>query len=81
MTVFYAMGCLDRYKEVYDVEDYLRNLPQRLGVLLAHSDRHLYEEPFQLLKEKNIPIPPKTFIYERQFRAAMEHLKTKAKER
>ena len=75
MTVFYALGCLDRYKGAYDVENYLRKLPQRLGVLLAYSDQHLYKEPLQLLKERNIPIPPKAFIYERQFRLAMEHAK------
>lgn len=74
MTVFYALGKLDRYKAVYNTEDYLRNLPQRLGVLLAYSDRHLYDEPFQLLKEKNIPIPRKAYVYERQFRKAMENL-------
>lgn len=76
MTVFYALGRLDRYKEMYDTKDYLRNLPQRLGVLLAYSDKHLYEEPFELLKEKNIPVPEKAFVYERQFRKAMEHLES-----
>ena len=76
MTVFYALGCLDRYKAIYDIDDYLRNLPQRMGVLLAYSDRHLYDEPFQLLKERNIQIPQKAFVYERQFRLAMRHLES-----
>lgn len=75
MTIFYALGCLERYKAVYDIEDYLQNQPQRIGVLLIFSDAHLYQEPFELLKERNIPIPRKAFDYERQFRLAIKNLK------
>lgn len=80
MTTFYALGCLERYRAVYDVEDYFQNLSQRIGVLLAHSDGHLYDETVQLLKERGVPIPQKAFAYERQFRLAMKHLNTKAGE-
>ena len=76
MTVLYALGRLERYREVYDIGDYLQHLPQRLGVLLAHGDGHLYDETVQLLKEQNITIPQKAFVYERQFRLAMRHLKS-----
>lgn len=77
MTTFYALGCLERYRAVYDVEDYVQNLPQRMGILLAHSDGHLYDETVQLLKERGVPIPQKAFVYERQFRLAMKGLRAK----
>lgn len=76
MTTLYALGRLDRYREVYDVEDYLQHLSQRIGVLLAHSDGHLYDETLQLLKEKEIPVPQRAFVYERQFRRAMRRLES-----
>lgn len=75
IATFYALGCLDRYKAVYDIEDYFRNYAQRMGVLLVHSNRHLYAETIQLLKERNIPIPPQAFVYERQLRLAIKNLK------
>ena len=71
MTVLYAMGSLERYREVYDIEDYLQHFPQRLGSLLARREDRLYDEAVRLLEERNIPIPEKAFIYERQFRLAM----------
>ena len=80
IATFYALGCLERYKAVYDIDDYFRNLSQRMGLLLVHSDRHLYAETLQLLKERKIPIPPKAYVYERQLRKAMDNLKTKAEE-
>lgn len=74
IATFYALGSLDRYKTVYNIENYFRNQSRHMGLLLAHSDRHLYIETIQLLKERNISIPPKAFVYERQFRLAMSHL-------
>ena len=76
LAALYALGCLDRYREVYDVDDYLRHMPQRLGVLLAHSDGPLYNDVVQLWKDRNIPIPQMSFVYERQFRLAMRHLES-----
>lgn len=75
IATFYALDCLDRYKAVYDIDDYFRNLSERMGYLLLHSHKHLYAETIQLLKDRNISIPPKSFVYARQFRIAMEHLK------
>ena len=76
MATLYALGYLERYREVYDVDDFTRHLPQRLGVLLAHSDGHLYAETVRLLEERSIPIPEKAYAYERQFRAAMRRLES-----
>ena len=76
MTTLYALGRLERYRDVYDIEDYLQHLSQRLGILFSLSDRHLYDEAIQLLKERKIPIPWKAFVYERQFRLAMRNLRS-----
>ena len=75
MAALYAFGKLDCYGEVYDVEDYLKNFAQRMGVLLAHGDGFLYAETIQLLKEQGVPIPSGACVYERQFRRAMDCLR------
>ena len=80
MSTLYALKRLDRYRAVYDVDDFVRNLPQRMGVLLAHSDAHLYAETIELLMERNIPIPPQAYAYERQFRIAMKQLQAQTEE-
>ncbi|MBD5559072.1 MAG: hypothetical protein HDQ87_01735 [Clostridia bacterium] len=80
MSTLYALKRLDRYRAVYDVDDFVRNLPQRMGVLLAHSDAHLYAEAIELLMERNIPIPPQAYAYERQFRIAMKQLQAQTEE-
>lgn len=76
MTVLYALGELEQYQEVYDTEEYLRYLPERLGFILASSPRsHSGNQIKQLLKERNIQIPLAAHIYARQFNQAMQNLR------
>lgn len=75
MTVLYALGKLEQYQGVYDVEDYFRHLPERLGFILAsrpHSNSG--NQAKRLLEERKIPIPPAARIYAKQFHRAIQNL-------
>ena len=61
MTELYAQGVLDRFQPVFDVEEFYRTLPQNLGYLLTIQDQPFYQSALQLMKEKNIPIPPEAY--------------------
>lgn len=75
MTVLYALGQLEQYQAVYDIDDYLRHLPERIGFVLASRHRsNTGAQVVQLLEEKNIPVPSRTYAYEKQFRLAMQNL-------
>ena len=74
MTILYAYDVLDRFKAVFDVDDYRKSFAQHIGYLLAIREQPFYNAPLQLFKEKNIPIPPAAYVYETQFRKAMKNL-------
>lgn len=75
LTILYALGKLERYQAVFDVNEYLQYLPQRIGVVLAEQGSDSYAKTQQLLKERNALIPQASYIYEKQFRRAMRNLK------
>lgn len=81
MTILYGLGELENYGAVYDTVDFLRNLPKRIGFVLAKQMRgsNSGDQTLQLLEERQVPIPPAAYIYEKQFRLAMRNLKTSQK--
>ncbi len=80
-AVLYAFGKLDLYKNVYDVEDFKKHFAERIAVLSVHRDVHFYADAWKLLEEKNVKIPEKAYLYEKQFKVAMENLKKKRDEK
>lgn len=72
MTTLYALGALERYGAVFDTEQYRRYRAARMGFVLANRGNHLYDETLALLEERNVPIPPAAYVYEKQFRRALE---------
>ncbi len=76
-AVLFALGKLDLYKNVYDIEDFKKHFAERLAVLKVHCDVHFYADAWKLLEEKNVKIPEKTYTYEKQFKIAMKNLKKK----
>lgn len=70
-TTLYALDRLGRYEAVFDVDYYLKHLPQRIGFVLAKSGSRSYAETQQLLQERNVLIPQTAYIYAEQFRRAM----------
>lgn len=73
-TTLYALGKLEKFGNVFRIEEYKKSLPQRFAFVLANSGNHLFDETIELLKETKTEIPEKALIYEKQFRRAMENL-------
>lgn len=71
MTMLYALGKLDRYQAVFDIDDYYKHLPARIGYVLAMRDgSESCAQAAQLLEDRNVPIPKAAYIFEKQFRRA-----------
>lgn len=76
MSVLYSMGRLDEYSAVFDIDDYLRNISLRMGFVFANEEP-LCHEAAEFIKKSGIAIPEKSYIFEKQFRTAMQNLKQK----
>lgn len=73
LTVLYALGQLDQYSAVFDIEDYLQHLPERIGYVLANDNGHnVGHQVVQLLKEREVSIPQTAYMYEKIFRLARQ---------
>ncbi len=75
-TTLYALGTLDRYAAVFDTAEYRKHMAARMGFVLANRGNHLYDETLALMTARDVPIPPAAYVYEKQFRRAMEELST-----
>lgn len=73
-TTLYALGALDRYAAVFDTKEYRRNMAARMGFVLANRGNHLYDETLALMDARGVPVPQAAYLYEKQFRRAMENL-------
>lgn len=72
MTTLYALGALDRFSGVFDTAGYARTMAARMGFVMANRGNHLYDETLSLLEERRTPIPPAAYVYEKQFRRALD---------
>lgn len=77
LTVLYALGALDRYRPVFDVEDYLRHFPQRIGFVLSFENSQTSASILQLLKERGIRIPESSVLYAKQIQRVRKQLAAK----
>lgn len=77
LTVLYALGALDRYRPVFNVDDYLRHFPQRIGLLLSYENSYSCMSALQLLKERDISIPNSALSYAKQIRRVKRYLEAK----
>lgn len=75
MTTLYVQGTLDCFEAVFDVDAYKKALPQRIGFVLANRGNHLYDETLAILEQSQVKIPPAAYIFEKQFRKALENMK------
>lgn len=75
-TTLYALGKLDRYAAVFDTGAYRRQIAARMGFVLANRGNHLYDETLALIAERRVSIPPTAYVYEEQFRRALDNLGT-----
>lgn len=73
MTMLYALGKLDQYRAIFDLEDYYKNLPARIGYVLANSDySESCSQTAALLRERNASIPSSAYAYEKTFRDVLK---------
>ena len=71
LAVLYAMGRLDDYRPVYDVDDYRKHLPERLAYVLANETDPICAEHRAFLLESGAPIPPSAFRRAEMFRKVL----------
>lgn len=81
-TILYALGKLDRYKAVFDVEQYKKRFPEHLAYIMANQDDPRARQVMQVVRAQNIPVPSRVYALERQIRHAVQAVKQdqKAKE-
>ena len=66
----YALGTLDRFREVFDVEDFFRNLDDRIGNILAHKESQHYGEVLRVMQQRGMEISREVLRKERIRRSA-----------
>jgi len=68
-TVFYCLGKLELYREIYDVEKFLENRDKFLAQALIHTG-HPYEDGMEEFVRSHISVSPQTEIRARTLSAA-----------
>lgn len=75
LATLYAFGKLECYNRVFDVDDYKRHLPERLGFVLANQSDPVCRNIVILLKERGAYIPPMAYRCADMFQRAIEKQK------
>ena len=75
LAALYALGKLDSFAPVFDVADYRRHLPQRLGVVLANRNGSYFRDAAALLREREAYIPPLAEKCAEVFSGAMDKIR------
>ena len=68
MNALYALGAVESFEAVFDVDDYLANLDARLGYMLEMKDGKEYvninhREAYAYMMENNMEIPAGAYAY------------------
>ena len=74
---FYAMGKLENYSEIYDLQAFRRSIPQKIGFIMAERNEYFSKIVLEKLEKSLVPIPPAAYVFEKQFTRALENLKEK----
>lgn len=77
VATLYTLGKLDRYAAVFDTKKCRNSIAAKMGFVLANQGNHLYDETLMLMEERHVQIPQAAYIYAKQFRRAMDNLKTR----
>ena len=70
LAALYAFGELDQFRAVFNIDDYLKNLPQRLGFVLSYDQDPFCRDVVRLLRDKGTEIPPAAYNCAEMFRKA-----------
>ena len=63
MIGLYALGRLDDFSAVFDVDDFKRNLAKRLGFMVGRLHKLSYREARDEMRKRKIRIPFMSYIY------------------
>lgn len=69
-TILYALGKLDEYASVFDVEEYKENFPKYLAYIMANSNDSRAREVLNVIRDMNVSVPAESYVYEKIFRRA-----------
>ena len=58
LAALYAFGKMDAFKKVFDIADYKKNLPQRLGFVLSDEEDPFSRDVIELFEKEHTVIPP-----------------------
>lgn len=75
MVTLYSFGRLEDFRSVFDIDTFCRELPLRIGFLMANLEDSLTDDTISLLKNSGKPIPPSAYVYAKQFLKAKEKSK------
>lgn len=84
MNALYALGKLDDFSNVFDVQDYLTHLNERLGYMLTMKDGKEYvhvnhRETYQYMRQNGLAIPNEAYRIERRHKLACFIIRIKNK--
>ena len=72
MAALYGLGILDRFSEVFDIEEFYRNKDRYIADVLAHKESQHYGEALALMKRHGIEPSPVAMRMARTMRAAKQ---------
>lgn len=72
ITTLYCLGKLDLFEEVFDVEEYRRNLPQKMAFVLANKGNHLFDDTIALMERNKELIPERAYRLAAVFSGCLE---------
>lgn len=72
MAALYGLGTLDRFSEVFDIEEFYRNKDRYIADVLAHKESQHYGEALALMKRRGIEPSPAAMRMARTMRAAKQ---------
>lgn len=70
MGALYALGTLDNFREVFDVDRFYREKDDYIANILSHSESQHYGEVLAMMRKRGIPVSPQALRRERIRRAA-----------
>ncbi|MBP5757067.1 MAG: hypothetical protein J6W39_05740 [Spirochaetales bacterium] len=73
----WALGALDKFSGVYDLEQAEKERAADIAFLLANNDEPMYQDTLDLIKEAGLEIPQRSRILAQQFKRSMDMLKRK----
>ena len=79
-VALYALGKLERYSSVFDVDRFRENCSKYIAYILANQKNLWARQVLQLVQDNDIPIKPEVLRYQKQFERVSQIMKRKREE-